>query len=74
MTYYELRNRRVGPSIAVAPTLEGIRGKIEDYKRGELSWQQYRKEHGYRNWLPTQQVIDALVIVEVDGCNERVMA
>lgn len=73
MTYYELRWSRSRPSIAIAPTLEGIREKIEDYKRGELSWQQYRKEHGYRNWLPTQQVIDALVIVEIDGCNERVV-
>ena len=73
MTYYELRNRRVGPSIAVAPTLEGIREKIEDYKNGRLPWQEYRKEHGRSARIPTQQVVDALVIVEVDVCNERVV-
>lgn len=73
MTYYELRNRRVGPSIAVAHTLEGIREKIEDYKNGRLPWQEYRKEHGRSARIPTQQVVDALVIVEVDGCNERVV-
>ena len=74
MTYYELRNRRVDPSIAVAPTLEGIREKVEDYRNGCLPWQQYRKENGRSARIPTQQVMDALVIVEVDGCNERVMA
>lgn len=73
MTYYELRNTRAGPSIAVAPTLEGIREKIEDYKNGQLPWQLYREEHGRTLHIPTQQVVDGLVIVEIDGCNERVV-
>lgn len=73
MTYYELRNIRAGPSIAVAPTLEGIREKIEDYRNGRLPWQLYRKENGRTLHIPTQQVVDALVIVEIDGCNERVI-
>jgi len=73
MTYYELRWSRSRPSIAVAPTLEGIREKIEDYKNGQLSWQLHRAELGRTLHIPTQQVVDSLVIVEIDGCNERVV-
>lgn len=73
MTYYELRWGISRPSFATAPTLEGIREKIEEYKRGELAWQQYRKEHGLVAHIPTQQVIDSIVIMEIDGPNERVV-
>ena len=73
MTYYELRSTRAGPSIAVAPTLEDIREKIEDYRNGQLPWQLHRAGHGRGVRIPTQQVVDALVIVEVDGCNWRVI-